>query len=166
MPLTTTSGYTFPVAGVPTTQNPGSGLSSEAQEKLSSYGSLSDYSNWNGDWLGYLQYMAGQGDEVSQDRLFNYLMSENSNQTARNWTAQREDTQYQRLVSDLKAAGINPYALITGNVSPISSSSGGSSYSGSYAATASAKDEANQAKWATVLASIITTVIMAAAIAA
>lgn len=127
MPLTTTSGYTFPIAGVPTTQNPGSGTS------YCSSGGSSDksYSSFNGDWMAYLQYMADHGDQSALDKLLNYLMSERSATIARDWTARREDSAYQRLVADMKAAGINPYALLQNVGSPIASSSSGHSYSGS-----------------------------------
>ena len=104
-------------------------------------GDRSNYANWNGNWQGYLEYLVSKGDSAAADKLFSYLMSEQSAQTARDWTANREDTQYQRLVDDLKAAGINPYAMLASAGSPVSSSSGGNSFSGSqFTSRASAEE--------------------------
>lgn len=64
------------------------------------------------------------------------------NQLAREWNAQREDTYYQRMVEDMKTAGINPIMAISGGGADISPSpsftasnarSSGSNYSGSSA---------------------------------
>lgn len=41
------------------------------------------------------------------------------------WTAQREDTQYQRLVDDLQKAGLNPAMLFGKSAQPVSSPSAG-----------------------------------------
>lgn len=136
MPLTTTSGYTFPVAGVPTTQTPsqyGSSPTNEARVNESSERTLRPYSDFNGDWKAYLEYLADNGDPASLDKLLNYLMSEQSANIAREWTAKREDTAWQRLVADMRAAGINPYAFATFGANPIASGSSGHNYSGSYA---------------------------------
>lgn len=126
---------------------------------------LSDYID-ESNWLGKLQKMAASGDEAALDRLFNYFASESSANIAREWTAGREDNQYQRLVADLKAAGINPYALLQNGATPISSSSSGSSYSGSYAVSKSTKEEANKQRWVQIFTSILTAVTVAAIAAA
>lgn len=110
-------------------------------------GDKSNYSHWNGDWKGYLEWMASNGDQASLDRLLNYLMSEQSAQNARDWTASREDSAYQRLVADLKAAGINPYAFATFGASPISSPSDGRSYSGSYSSSYEINKEKTMQNW-------------------
>lgn len=88
-----------------------------------------NYGDYNGDWLQYLKDMAADGDEASIDRLMQYMMQEQSNQTARDWTANREDTAIQRFSADARAAGFNPQALLMQGGNPIASSSSGSSYS-------------------------------------
>lgn len=171
MPLTTTGGYTFPTPGIPTIQSPTSGSpagqdipnESEREDiKKSSYGF------WNGDWLGYLQYMASKGDEASLDKLISFLSSEASADKARQWTAEREDSQYQRLIKDIRKAGYNPFALLNSGGSPIASSSGSNSYSGSQyvtsannKATQELKDETNQVKLVSIITSILSAVIVA-----
>lgn len=160
MPLTTTSGNTFPVAGVPTTQTPNSG--SPAAQTLEPSKDWRDYSNWNGDFQGYLQYLDKYGSESDHDRFIDWLMTNESAKIARDWTASREDTQYQRLVDDLKKAGINPYALLNNGASPISSSSNGSSFTGAYSSNEALKKEANAQKWASLLSGVITSVVSVA----
>lgn len=81
-------------------------------------------------WLDWLQRKASNGDPDAIDKLLTYYMSERSLKSAQDWTAEREDTQYQRLVEDLKKAGINPNVLFMGgSASPVSSTSGGRTYS-------------------------------------
>lgn len=87
------------------------------------------YNSYNGDWLQYLKDTAEE-DPASLDRLMNYMMQEQSNQTARDWTAQREDTAIQRFAADARAAGFNPQALLQQGGSPIASASSGASYNG------------------------------------
>ena len=91
---------------------------------------LTKYSSWNGDWKGYLTYMADHGDASALDKLMNYMMSEDSAQSQREWDAHS----YSRLFDDMKSAGINPYAFATMGASPISSSSN-THYSGSYSSS-------------------------------
>lgn len=153
MPLTTTSGYTFPVSGVPTTQSPSSGTSPSANSGKKSY------SDYNGDWMAYLTDLANSGDQAAIDRLMNYFMTEQSNLTARNWTASREDTAYQRLVADMKAAGLNPYAFATMGSSPISSSSNGSQYNGSYSSSYEMNKEKNTQNWIKIALSTLAPII-------
>lgn len=171
MPLTTTSGYTFPVTGIPTIQSPSSG--SPAGQSIPSESELenmkkTDYFSWNGDWLGFLEFMASRGDEASLDKLISFLSSEASADKARSWTADREDSQYQRLVKDIRKAGYNPFALLSSGGSPIASASGSNSYSGSQyvtsannKATQELKDETNQVKLVSIITSIISAVIVA-----
>lgn len=130
MALTTTSGYTFPTPGVPTTQNPTSSgnvndiPSEQASSEKKTY---QDFDNP----LDYLQYLIDSGDTGAQDRLIDYLLGEQSNTNAREWTAQREDTQYQRFAEDMRKAGFNPAAMLTLGAQPVSSSSSGRSYNSS-----------------------------------
>lgn len=89
------------------------------------------YDDFN-DPVEYLKYMAANGDEAANDKLMNYLLSEASSDRARQWTASREDSQYQRLFKDLSALGINPYIMLqSAGVGPVSTSSSGHTYSGS-----------------------------------
>lgn len=126
---------------------------------------LADFSKWNGDVLGYFTYMAKTYGGQYNDRLMNYIESEGSATAAREWTANREDTQYQRLVEDLKAAGINPYILLQNGATPVSSSSSGNSYNGSYYTTEQQKKLDRDQKWAQLILSIVSSVIMIAAFA-
>lgn len=98
--------------------------------------SKTNFSDYNGDWRSYLQDLVDRGDAEAADKLINYLMSEDSAQKQRDW----ESTSYQRLVNDLKAAGINPYILLNSGASPISSSNS-NSYSGSQFTTRAANKE-------------------------
>lgn len=79
-------------------------------------------------WLEYAQKMA-QTDSAWREKLWNYYATKDSEKTAREWTAQREDSSYQRLMDDLQKAGISPYIL--SGASPMASASTGKSYSGS-----------------------------------
>lgn len=140
----------------------------EGQGTFSSLGSRPSlgYDQFNGDLEGFLKYKAENGSDADYDRFMNFLTNNYSVDKANAWTAQREDTQYQRLVADLKAAGINPYVLLQSGGSPASSASATYSSSGSYASNEALKKEANSQKWLSLLTTVITTVIMAAAIAA
>lgn len=79
--------------------------------------------------MEWLKYAGEHGNEAAIDMYYNYMMSEKSATTAREWTAQREDSQYQRMVSDLRNAGINPYFALSGG-SPASSATQGVNYQG------------------------------------
>ena len=129
MPITTTSGYTFPVGGLPTTQNPGTGT---INTPVDSKGSASyiPYDQWEGDWMSYADYLSSKNPGLA-DKWAEWYLQEQSNTTARQWTASREDSQYQRFAADARKAGFNPVALLNLGGQPVSSSSSGSSYSGS-----------------------------------
>lgn len=154
MPLTTTSGYTFPVSGVPTVQNPSSGSVPNTNNNPKD-----KYSSWNGDWMGYLNYLADNGDKAALDKLMNYLMSENSAQIARQWTENREDSQFQRFSEDARKAGFNPQALLGFGGNAIASSSSGSSYSGSYQSSYDINKEKNAQNWLKVALSSLVPII-------
>lgn len=79
--------------------------------------------------MQWLTYEASNGNEAAIDLLYNYKLSEESANSARAWTANREDTQYQRMVKDLHSVGVNPYFALSG-ASPVSSSSQGVNYQG------------------------------------
>lgn len=81
------------------------------------------------EWVNYLRNEASKGNSAAFDKLFNYIASETSAKTARDWTAEREDNQYQRLMDDLREAGISPYIL--SNAIPGASGARQNSYSGS-----------------------------------
>lgn len=116
------------------------------------------YDSYNGDWLSYLKDKAAAGDEASLDRLMNYLMSEQSAMNARNWTAEREDSQLQRFVRDAKAAGFNPMALLNQGASPISSSSSGSSFSGNPYISSERYTNQNKVAWAGLILNFVSSV--------
>lgn len=121
------------------------------------------YSDYGGNWKQYLEDLVASGDSAAADKLIGYLMSEESAQTARDWTASREDTQYQRLVDDLKSAGINPYAILATAGSPVSSGSNGNSYSGSQFTTKHSQEESERHNRQSESLKILTTMLMAAA---
>lgn len=126
----------------------------ELGRSLSNSDSIPGY---DGDWLGWLRRRAEAGDEAALDKLFSYYMSEGSAETARNWSASREDTGYQRLVADMKAAGFNPYALLAQQGSPIASSSDGRSYSGTQWTNQRHNEETEKTNWSkTILSSLLT----------
>ena len=115
------------------------------------------YDDYNGDWMRFLRDKANSGDEASLDRMMNYIMTEASNDRARKWTANREDNAYQRLVKDLRAAGINPMVMFQG-VNPIASSSSGSTYSGNPYISNNKNYQTNATNWAKIITSFLTSV--------
>lgn len=111
---------------------PGTGTAASTYE----YWNASNFGGWIKDKpkigsVEWLEQQAANNEEWAIDYLTNYRLSQDSVNDARAWTAQREDTQYQRMVEDLRRAGINPYFALTGG-SPVSSSSQGVNYQGSY----------------------------------
>lgn len=166
MPLTTTSGYTFPTPGVPTTQWPTSGTNATAEPTAKKAAETPPQPDPDKDLAGYLRWKATYGTDSDYDRWMNFLENNYSIDKANQWTAEREDTQYQRLVADLKAVGINPYSLLQNGGNPVSSSSATSSYSGSYSSNEALKQEANSQKWLSLLTTVITTMVIAAAMMA
>lgn len=66
-----------------------------------------------------MEYMASQSDEWAEKYL-DYLAEKGEIDRANEYTASREDTAYQRLVADLKSAGLNPAMLFGSSASPSS----------------------------------------------
>ena len=104
--------------------NQGANVGDQNALDIASSGDRFDY------WLNETEKKAQSGDAAALDRLFNYYATQRSEKNALDWTASREDTQYQRLVEDLRKAGISPYVL--SSATPGVSSYTGQSYSGSF----------------------------------
>lgn len=115
---------------IPADQNPYSSQFNPSNVVHSPEKDLSKYSSWNGDWKGYLSWLADNGDKDALDRLMNYAMSEDSAKTERDW----DSHSYSRMFEDMRNAGVNPYAMFTMGASPISSSSN-THYSGNYSSS-------------------------------
>lgn len=96
------------------------------------------------NWLQYAIDKANSGDSAWQDKLWNYLSTREGEKTARDWTAQREDNAYQRLMADFKAAGLSPYIL--SGASPMASASGSKAFSGSELTSSKNNKENNQTR--------------------
>lgn len=114
-------------------------------------------------YLSTLETMASKGDVSALEKLFNYYATEKSEQTARDWTAMREDNQYQRLVEDLRKAGISPYVM--SSAVPGISSSNGHGYSGTSLVSASNNRATNARALQNSLTSFASSALMALAIA-
>lgn len=116
-------------------------------------------------WKEYLLERANKGDEASLDKYMNFLLSEESNQIAREWTAKREDNALQRFAEDARKAGFNPAGLLALGGSPIASSSSGSSYSGSQYTTDKHNQNTEARSWTQAILSLLGTAMMALALA-
>ena len=108
--------------------------------------------------LSDLTTKAKNGDAAAQEKLFNYYATQKSEQTARDYTAEREDHAYSRLIKDLESAGISPY-IISG-ASPSVTGYSGASYSGSQLATQENNKRSNSNEVATKIMSLIGTALM------
>lgn len=71
-----------------------------------------------------LQEAAKHSDEYAEVYL-NYLTERGELDAANQYTANREDTAYQRLVSDLQAAGLNPAMMFGSHATPSAAGSQG-----------------------------------------
>lgn len=113
--------------------NPGTAnnnpIVSQQNEQKTTASEIARFGSSDSSWLDSLTRKAQSGDTAAYEKLIDYYMTRDSEKTARDWTASREDTQYQRLIADLDKAGISPYIL--SGATPGVSSSVGKSYSGS-----------------------------------
>lgn len=71
-----------------------------------------------------MEEAAKHGDEFAE-KWIDYLLEQGALDKANAYTASREDTAYQRLVSDLKAAGLNPAMMYGSSASPSAAGSQG-----------------------------------------
>ena len=85
-------------------------MAANNQKQIQSAQQLGESFKSADDVLAYLRSQAGK-DPASRDILFNYLLSEQSASSARQWEERQNSTRYQQMVADLKKAGINPYWL-------------------------------------------------------
>lgn len=129
------------------------------------YHGVVPYDPNNESWQDYLIKRAQAGDEASLDKYLNFMLSEESNQIAREWTAFREDSAVQRFAEDARKAGFNPAGLLALGGSPIASSSSGSSYSGSQYTTDRHNQNSEAKNWVQVILSLVGTAMMAIALA-
>lgn len=93
----------------------------------------------------YLRAEQSADNQLQRDKQLmemNNQFNAEQAQIGREWQAQREDTYYQRMVEDMKTAGINPIMAISGGGADVGSTptassssarSSGSNYSGSSA---------------------------------
>lgn len=136
-------------------QNVGAMTSQQiASQGISNSGNSIDWASMNGDnWLEMLSQAASDGDDAAKQMLMNYFMSEQSQKTARDWQTEQYNTQYQRIVEDLKKAGISPYVLSAGSTGIGSPS--GVNYTGSQYVSENNNKRTNQVSLSTKNASNI-----------
>lgn len=149
-------GFASP-SGVPsfgsTASNPGGSfghinqqtMPTSANDVNKSFSSLNELSGLTEDnILDYLKKTAAS-DSVSRDKLISYYLNTLAQNSANAYNAQREDTYYQRMVQDLRKAGISPYALSPSG-SPISQATAISQSSESYTSQAETAKQLAQAQ--------------------
>lgn len=124
------------------------------------------FSDVNAD--NVLDYLSQKGDSASQDYLIKYYLDQLSESSARGYNSQREDTAYQRLMSDLQKAGISPYALTPG-LTPINGSSGFTASGNTYTSarnTEYSKSMDAAGKFTQIFASVLSAIAVAFIMAA
>lgn len=72
----------------------------------------------------YMKYMSQHSEEWAEKYL-DYITEQEQLNNANEYTAMREDTAYQRLVDDLRQAGLNPAMMFGSSASPQASGSQG-----------------------------------------
>ena len=77
----------------------------------------------------------------TKDILYNQFFNEKDTRSAWERTMTADNTKYQRAVADMKAAGLNPFLLMSGGASGAGTSSPGSVGSGSISALRSSKNQ-------------------------
>lgn len=91
-----------------------------------------------------MDFIRGSGDEASQDLYINWLLNEKSLTDAYKRELEADSTKYQRLVQDLRKAGLNPMFALNGANAGNINSSGGSYSSGYETARHNKQSEKNQ----------------------
>lgn len=97
----------------------------------SSYGTVERWAQQNGYKIS----------NETLDYLYNQFFTEKNNESAWQRTLEADNTKYQRMVEDIKKAGLNPFVTGFGSASSTGQSSAGSVGSGSIA---SIKNQAKQ----------------------
>lgn len=113
----------------------------EEEKKAQTASDLAKFGSMNEDnWLDFLREEA-MTNEAAREKYYDYLAAVTRDKTANEWTAQREDSAWQRAIKDLESAGVSPYILSGG--APSSSRAIVSSFSGSQMTSAKNNENTN-----------------------